>query len=146
MIKEFEENYFVDENGNVYKKLKPYTSANYKYIKANGKHRAIHRLVGEYFVDNPNNENVINHIDGDKTNNNKDNLEWCSQLDNVRHYLNNGGSAVRHKVNCKLYNEEELVGEYESIREACRVAKKLGAKYSMLNKYGHHRGFRIVKG
>ena len=44
-----------------------------------------HRLVAEYFIDNPNNYPVVNHKDGDKLNNNVTNLEWASYSENTTH-------------------------------------------------------------
>ena len=50
----------------------------------------IHRLVAICFLDNPNNYEEVNHIDGNKTNNNVSNLEWCTHLQNMQHcYENN---------------------------------------------------------
>lgn len=50
----------------------------------------IHRLVAKYFVFKPNGCNVVNHIDGNRMNNNYTNLEWCTQKQNVIHACKNG--------------------------------------------------------
>ena len=49
-----------------------------------GKIKSVHRLVAETFLENKNNYPVVNHIDGNKQNNNVNNLEWCTISHNVR--------------------------------------------------------------
>lgn len=44
-----------------------------------------HRLIADVFVFNPESKPLINHKNGVKDDNRADNLEWCTQLENVRH-------------------------------------------------------------
>ena len=62
------------------------------YLSKNGEERtiAVHRLVAETFIPNPLNLPQVNHIDGNKENNNVWNLEWCTNLENQRHARANG--------------------------------------------------------
>lgn len=50
----------------------------------------IHRLVAETHIPNPDHYKEINHIDGDKSNNSVDNLEWCDRSHNLKHSYANG--------------------------------------------------------
>ena len=56
------------------------------YDKEHKKHcLSVHRLVASAFLDNPNNFTDVNHIDGNKHNNNVHNLEWCDRSYNLKH-------------------------------------------------------------
>ena len=85
----------------------------------------IHRLVAETFIDNPNNYNVVNHIDENKQNNNVKNLEWCSIK-----YNNNYGTR-EYKNNRKKYIAKVLLLlkntpiKDENINDAIKILEKL---------------------
>lgn len=93
----FNKNYLVNKDGEIYSKylrrlLKDQTYKNgYKYVRLHnndkGKNIFIHKIVAETFLTKPDNIKnlVINHKDYNKTNNNIENLEYCSQSENVYH-------------------------------------------------------------
>lgn len=93
-IKNFE-SYIISTDGRVYstistKYLKPNPDGRgYPMVifqkRENRKAWLIHRLVANAFIPNPENKRCINHIDGDKTNNNVENLEWCTHSENILH-------------------------------------------------------------
>lgn len=50
----------------------------------------VHILVAKAFIPNPENKSEINHIDGNKSNNRIDNLEWNTRSENELHAYKNG--------------------------------------------------------
>lgn len=111
------DNYIIDENGNVFNTItNKYLSGSiseqgYRYyrLSKNNKKKMVyaHRLVAETFLDNPNNLPVVNHIDGNKINNNVTNLKWASYSDNAKHAYNTGLIA-----NCR--NRNYYIGDLDN--------------------------------
>jgi hypothetical protein len=90
----YERNYRIYIDGEVWsvrsgKFLKQENSKGYKRITLSIKGKIerfqVHRLVAMYFIENPLNKPCVNHIDGDKENNELRNLEWCTYSENEKH-------------------------------------------------------------
>lgn len=57
----------------------------YKKLRINNKDVSIHRLVADTFFDGDHDGLQVNHIDGNKSNNQLGNLEWVTSSENVKH-------------------------------------------------------------
>lgn len=99
-------------NQNIIKILKPVICSNGYYgvgLSLNGKSKtfSIHRLVAIRFINNYDNKKEVNHINGIKTDNRVENLEWCTRLENAKHAKKNNllKSGKNHYLYGK-YNEK----------------------------------------
>lgn len=103
------------DNGHGYISVKFYT----------GERFYIHRLVAEAFIKNPNQEKYVNHIDYNPKNNYAENLEWCSQKENIHH-------SIEHMRNPKNRCKPTNTGEkyiYKKKNGLFRVCIDCGSVY-----------------
>lgn len=87
-------------------------------LKAGGKRKMVlvHRLVACAFIPNPDNLSDVNHMDGDKTNNNINNLEWCTHSYNQYHAYANGLNHGSRKLGIDIVRSDGVI--YHSYRDA----------------------------
>lgn len=155
-IKEYEGLYQVSSLGRVkslnYNKtkkekiLKPHESRGYYNVTLykNGFHKyyGIHRLVAKEFIVNPKNKTQVNHKDGNKKNNNIENLEWVTSSENMKHAFENNlhkkyyGKEHNNARKIKQYTLNNIfIKEWGSIVEAANYYKtSIENIYSCLNK------------
>ena len=141
---------FVGWDGKKYvkreKMLNPYiqkTNTNSTYyrnvvkLKKNKKSKdmKVHRLVAEAFIPNPNDYPIINHKDGNPLNNNVNNLEWCTQKQNVEHAIEN--ELTINKIN--TIDREDMLEmlnkglRYEEIAKILNIA--VGTVYNYIKQF-----------
>ena len=77
----------------------------------------VHRLVAKAFLKNPKNYPVVHHIDGCKTNNCADNLEWCSHSQNSRYAAETRFASQNGKPPKQHPTFRELMAEIQVIKK-----------------------------
>ena len=109
----------------------PKESHGYLCFFENKKVWHVHRMVGELYVDNPNPEefNMINHIDGNKMNNAFYNLEWCNISMNTDHG-HMTGRVIKHDESTVRYICEQLALGIPHTE----IAEKIGVSRKYISK------------
>jgi len=108
------EYYTITESGSIHsslrdKTVKQHTNGDYKMVflmmpmfngySKKGKWEYVHRIMGKIFLPPPKDNQIwINHIDGNKSNNSIENLEWSTIAENIQHYWDNLSGNRRKKL------------------------------------------------
>lgn len=116
------------------------------YQENKQKHKLVHRLVAEAFIENPYNYNEINHIDCNKTNNIVSNLEWCSRKHNVEHAKRNGllKNEQFYVPVAQINKDGVVINKYGSLIEAANkvdgIPQNIGhcCKHETMSMYGYY--------
>lgn len=85
---------------------------NKEHIK---KYYLVHRLVAIAFIENKENKPEVNHIDGNKLNNNVNNLEWCDRQYNIKHAYKIGLNPSKKKMIEYIDSLEERIEKLEKV-------------------------------
>lgn len=146
-IKEWEEFYEVNSNGEVRNKIKgtlikgDVNSMGYPrvtlYNKNNipSKQRFFrHRLVAEHFIENEFNKPQVNHKDGNRMNCNVDNLEWTTQSENEIHSRRSIGNKEYKPYEVTFNNSIKKIYESKS-----QLAQELGVTTTCVKYWLHNK-------
>lgn len=151
-MKKIYENYGIDRLGNVYgmngKLLKPATDLK-GYLRVgltiNGKlcTKKVHRLVAEAFILNPETKPCVNHINGIKSDNMVENLEWCTYKENTQHaidndlfYFNSSKESVNKTIKRGSLNGMSLLDENKVIEIRSKFKKYVYTRKMLAIEYG----------
>lgn len=103
----------------------------------------IHRLVGLAFLPIIEGKNEINHIDGNKKNNNLSNLEWCNRSENMKHADKTGlRIMLKGQKNPKAKITDEIVRIIRMERKGIfqtEIAKEFNLKQQTVSKIINHK-------
>ncbi len=86
-----------------------------------GKIFKIHKLVAEHFIENLSGFLQVNHINGIKIDNTRENLEWCDNKHNIKEYFKmnpHGGDCVRGSKNASAKLNEGEVKEILKLKDS----------------------------
>lgn len=86
------------------------------------KNQSIHRLMALTFLENPEQKAHVNHIDGNKLNNQLSNLEWATEQENSQHAVDTGLTTHTHCE--KPVHQYSLAGTYIASYKSATYAQE----------------------
>lgn len=99
------------------------------YILSRNVPQRVARVVAQSFIPNPENKSQVNHINGIKTDNRVENLEWNTSLENIRHSIVNNlkKTARGEQSGASKFKDEDI----RYIRESNKIKYHLAKEYNV---------------
>ncbi len=105
----------------------------------------VHRLVAKAFIPNPENKLYVNHINGIKNDNRKENLNWSTNSENSQHAYNTGLTTTKtgiYNKNSKLTEKQVLEiyhaeGSHEKIGKHFNISRRTVGDIKAKNYWNH---------
>lgn len=149
-VKGYEGIYSCDKDGNIYslpkktrkgtRVVKPFLSKNNGYLQVdlckNGetKRFSVHRIIALSFLENKNNKEQVNHINGNKLDNCVVNLEWNTRSENQMHAVNTGLRSAKGIKNSSSKLTESMVRDIKNRKERTTdLAKEFNVSLSTIS-------------
>lgn len=107
------------------------------YLSKNNSQKTVvvHRLVAKAFIPNPENKPQVNHKDTDKENNNVNNLEWSTNIENMRHAVKSGvfDDRVGEKSPRAILKKNEVLKIRKLYNETDMTQHEIGHMFGVTN-------------
>jgi hypothetical protein len=107
----------------------------------------VHRIIAKAFIPNPNNKPQINHINGIKTDNRLENLEWTTQSENVIHAYKIGlctNKGETHYLSKLTENDVLQIRKLKGSMLQKDIAKKYNVKISCISSILNYRTWKHI--
>lgn len=121
--------------------------------------KTVHRLVAQAFIPNSKNKPCVNHIDGKKSNNKAENLEWCTHCENTKHayktgliklntksFIESNRQKSRNRRKCTENQVKEIKKiHFETGWGSCRIAKLVNLNRAIIENIIRNKNYRDIK-
>ena len=107
------------------------------------KKQYVHRLVAQYWLDNPENKREVNHKNLDRTDNRAENLEWLTSSENQKHKFENSDYKTSNRPVVQMDLNDNIIAIFDSVIAA---ARELNISRQGIDKVVHGTYGRITAG
>ena len=95
----------------------------------------IHRLVANAFIPNPKKYPQVNHINGIKTDNIVENLEWCTNIQNQQH-------AIKKGLRKLMFTDSQILDIRTDKKSLNKIADKYNCSFQLISQIKNHKSYK----